>query len=298
MFPVADVGTANVDFLSERRRISENRQAVGLKSGISLGHFIGEACSRSSHGYTIPGHRRISGVFRQASEEAGVIKKGIMPKILLIGSSYHASVVLDAITVSGAYEIAGCLDDMQKRGTIRKGYAILGGIGDASRVVAEYGVDSMAIAVGDNWSRRKIFLTLMNHKLGVTFPVIRHPSAIVASDAEIGQGTAIFAGSHVGPGSRIGEFCIINTASSVDHDCVLRDFSSIAPGVSMGGLVKIGECSAVGVGANISDRISIGNHAVVGTGSAVVRDIPDLVVAYGNPARVKRSRREEEKHIE
>ena len=221
-----------------------------------------------------------------------------MPKILLIGSSYHASVVLDAIRASGAYEIAGCLDDTQTPGAIRKGYPILGGIGDAARVLAEDAVDGVAIAVGDNWSRRKIFLTLMNHKLNVNFPVVRHPSAIVASGAEIGQGTVIFAGSHVGPGSRIGEFCIINTASSVDHDCILSDFSSIAPGVSMGGLVKIGECSAVGVGASISDRISIGNHAVVGTGSAVVRDIPDLVVAYGNPARVKRSRREEEKHIE
>ncbi len=134
-----------------------------------------------------------------------------MPKILLIGSSYHASAaVLDAIRVSGTYEIAGCLDDTQTRGTIREGYPILGGIGDAARVIVESAVDSIAIAVGDNWSRRKIFLALMNHNLNVTFPVIRHPSAIVASGAEIGQGTVIFAGSHVGPGSQIGEFCIIN----------------------------------------------------------------------------------------
>ena len=70
MFAVADIGPANVDFFSECGRISENRQALGLRLGISLGHFIGEACSRSSHGYTIPGHRRISGVFRQASHDA------------------------------------------------------------------------------------------------------------------------------------------------------------------------------------------------------------------------------------
>ena len=44
-----------------------------------------------------------------------------MPNILLIGSSYHASVVLDAIKVSGAYEIAGALDDTQTRGTIPEG---------------------------------------------------------------------------------------------------------------------------------------------------------------------------------
>ena len=102
----------------------------------------------------------------------------------------------------------------------------------------------------------------------------------------------------MGPGSRVGEFCILNTGSSIDHDCILHDFSSIAPGVSTGGLVEIGECSAIGVGASISDRISIGRHAVVGTGAVVVRDIPDLVVAYGNPARVQRSRPEGEKYVE
>jgi acetyltransferase-like isoleucine patch superfamily enzyme len=77
----------------------------------------------------------------------------------------------------------------------------------------------------------------------------------------------------------------------------MHKFSSIAPGVSTGGLVEIGECSAIGVGASISDRISIGRHTVVGTGAVVVRDIPDLVVAYGNPARVQRSRAEGEKYV-
>jgi sugar O-acyltransferase (sialic acid O-acetyltransferase NeuD family) len=127
---------------------------------------------------------------------------------------------------------------------------------------------------------------------------VRHSSAIVARGAEIGQGSVIFASSHVGPNSRIGEFCIINTGGSLDHDCTMKSFASMAPGVVTGGLVKIGECSAIGVGASISDRISIGDHSVVGTGSTVVRDLPDLVVAYGNPAKPKRSRRREEKHIQ
>jgi acetyltransferase-like isoleucine patch superfamily enzyme len=77
----------------------------------------------------------------------------------------------------------------------------------------------------------------------------------------------------------------------------MHEFSSIAPGVSAGGLVQIGECSAVGVGASISDRISIGRHTVVGTGAVVVRDIPDFVVAYGNPARVQRPRGQGEAYV-
>jgi hypothetical protein len=101
----------------------------------------------------------------------------------------------------------------------------------------------------------------------------------------------------LGPGSRVGEFCTVNTGSSIDHDCIIHEFSCIAPGVSTGGLVQIGECPAIGVGASISDRISIGRHTVVGTGAVVVRDTPDLVVAYGDPARVQRSHCEGEAYV-
>jgi sugar O-acyltransferase (sialic acid O-acetyltransferase NeuD family) len=221
-----------------------------------------------------------------------------MPKVLLIGSSRHASVVVDAIELAGAYNIAGYLDDTQTRGSVRRGYPILGKIEDVAEILAEQLIRSVVMAIGDNWSRRKICLSLVARCPMLTFPVVKHPSAVVAATAEIGRGAVILAGSHVGPGSRIGEFCVVNTGSSVDHDCTMHNYSSIAPGVFMGGLVQIGECSTIGVGASISDRISIGNHVVIGTGSAVVRDVPDRVVAYGNPARAKRPRREEEKHIE
>jgi len=219
------------------------------------------------------------------------------PKLLVIGSSRHASVLVDAIELTGGYEIAGYMDDTLSAGTVRRGYPVLGGLKDAARICAEQIIKDLVAAIGDNWQRRKIYLELIEKCPNLRFPIIKHPSAIVASSAEIGNGAAILAGSHVGPGSRVGEFCILNTGSSIDHDCIMHNFSSIAPGVSTGGLVQIGECSAIGVGASISDRISIGRHTLVGTGAVVVRDVPDLVVAYGNPARVQRSRREGESYL-
>ena len=219
------------------------------------------------------------------------------PKLLLIGSSWHASVLLDAIKLAGLFDIAGYLDDTLPAGTSRNGYVVLGGLKDARRICSELAVSDAVMGIGDNWWRRKLYTDLIQICPNLRFPVVRHPSAIVAASARIGKGAAILAGSHVGPNSLVGEFCILNTSSSIDHDCTLADFSSIAPGVKTGGLVRIGECSAVGVGASISDRISIGRHSVVGTGAAVVRDIPDLVVAYGNPARVKRSRVEGESYV-
>jgi sugar O-acyltransferase (sialic acid O-acetyltransferase NeuD family) len=221
----------------------------------------------------------------------------IPPKLLVIGSSGHASVLVDAIELTGGYEIAGYLDDGLSTGTVRRGYPVLGGLKDSARVCAEQVISDVVVAVGDNWWRRKVYSDLIAKCPNLRFSIVKHQSAIVASSAKIGKGAVILAGSHVGPGSRVGEFCIVNTGSSIDHDCIMHDFSSIAPGVSTGGLIEIGECSAIGVGASISDRISIGRHTVVGTGAVVVRDIPDLVVAYGNPARVQRPRTEGEKYV-
>jgi sugar O-acyltransferase (sialic acid O-acetyltransferase NeuD family) len=215
----------------------------------------------------------------------------------VIGSSGHASVLIDAIELNGGYRVIGYLDDTVSVGTVRMGYSVLGGLKNAASVCAERMIDHVVVAIGDNWGRRKVYSDLLEWCPNLKFPIVRHPSAIVAASAAIGKGAAILAGSHVGPGSRIGEFCIINTGSSVDHDCAMDNFSSVAPGVFMGGLVQIGECSAIGVGASISDRISIGRHSVVGTGAVVVRDVPDLVVAYGNPARIQRPRIAGEKYV-
>lgn len=226
------------------------------------------------------------------------IEKNDPPKLLVIGSSGHASVLVDAIELIGAYKVAGYLDDTLARGTVRRRYLVLGGLDDAASVCAEQLLNHVVIAIGDNWWRRKIYSDLALKCPNLKFPIVKHPSAVIAASAEIGGGAVLLAHSHVGPGSRVGEFCIINTGSSLDHDCTMHDFASIAPGVLMGGLVQIGECSAIGVGASISDRISVGSHTVIGTGAVVVRDIPDLVIAYGNPARVQRSRREGEKYID
>ena len=218
-------------------------------------------------------------------------------KLLVIGSSGHASVIVDAIELAAQYEIVGYLDDTVERGAMRRGQPILGALVDVASICAKRLVEYVVIAIGDNWWRRKVYSDLIKTCPNLKFPPIKHPSALVSSSAQIAKGSVVLAGAHIGPNSRIGEFCILNTGSSVDHDCTLQNFASIAPGATTGGLVEIGECSAVGVGASISDRICIGRHTVVGTGAVVVRNIPDLVVAYGNPARAKRTRMEGEKYL-
>lgn len=49
---------------------------------------------------------------------------------------------------------------------------------------------------------------------------------------------------------------------------------------------KIGSNVFVGAGTVVLPGVTIGNNVVIGAGSVVVNDIPDDVVAVGNPARV------------
>ena len=86
----------------------------------------------------------------------------------------------------------------------------------------------------------------------------------------------------------VGRACIVDTAGSVDHESVLADRVHLGLGARLAGWVEVGEDAFVGAGAVVLPRVRIGRHTVVGAGSVVVRDLPNGMVAYGNPVRVRR----------
>ena len=42
--------------------------------------------------------------------------------------------------------------------------------------------------------------------------------------------------------------------------------------------------------ACVKEKTKVGSHSVVGIGSVVLRDIPENVIAWGNPAKVQKPR--------
>jgi len=69
---------------------------------------------------------------------------------------------------------------------------------------------------------------------------------------------------------------------------VVGDDSVISSMVNIGGKTVIGRSTYIGMGALIKDQVRIGEGVIVGMGSGVVNDLPDNVVALGNPARPMR----------
>ena len=85
--------------------------------------------------------------------------------------------------------------------------------------------------------------------------------------------------------SKIGENAIINTQSSVDHDCCIGAHTHLSPGVTLSGGVHIGACSHVGTGANVIQNVLIGRTCLVGAGSLVIHNVQDEQCVVGVPAK-------------
>ncbi len=157
--------------------------------------------------------------------------------------------------------------------------------------------DYFSIAIGDNFSREKVYRDFKaKHPKALGISLI-HPSSQVSKKLSLGECTVVMPLCVINSSSTIGKGVIINTSSVVEHECVLGDFASIATGVKLGGEVKIGVRSSIGIGSSIKHKVTIGNDVVVGGGSLVLKDIKDNYINYGVPSKSIRKRKIDEKYL-
>ncbi|MGY5580766.1 acetyltransferase [Vibrio cincinnatiensis] len=220
-----------------------------------------------------------------------------MKNIVVIGSSGHARVIVDLIRKINEYNIVGFIDDLREPGELTLGIPVIGSESDLPNLINQYDIKGCIVAVGDNYTRKKIVDEIKKIAPSLKFFTAIHPSAIISEYVNIGQGSVVMAGAVVNSSVTIGEFCIINTRASVDHDCILSDFVSLAPNVALGGFCTIGKLSAVGIGSNLVHNVEIGENCVIGAGALVLSNIEDNVVSYGVPAKKIKSRNLGEKYL-
>jgi len=213
------------------------------------------------------------------------------PALVMLGGARHATSVYN-VARSAGYEIAHIVDP-GKRGTRLYDVEILGAVEEIDTPERFH----FCIAVGDNQRREIIHEDLRRLIPTAIFPALVHASAVTSVGTSIGEGTIVMPAAVIGPSSIIGRFCILNTRCSIDHDGRMQDYSSLAPGVTVGGCVRIGARSAICIGATIKDGVQVGDDSVVGANSYLSRDLPDNKVAYGTPAKVVRSRARDEPYL-
>lgn len=136
--------------------------------------------------------------------------------------------------------------------------------------------------------------------------------------AEIGENCYIeppfhanFGGKHIHFGNNV--YANFNLTMVDDTHIYVGDYTMIGPNVTVAtaghpilpelrekayqynASVRIGRNCWIGAGAIILPGVSIGDNTVIGAGSVVTKDIPQNVVAVGNPCKVKREINERDK---
>jgi sugar O-acyltransferase (sialic acid O-acetyltransferase NeuD family) len=151
----------------------------------------------------------------------------------------------------------------------------------------------VTIAVGEPFDRARLMEKVAS--LGLQLATICSPDAFVSSHAEIGEGAIIAPHVSIQATACIGRNVAINTATIVGHDVVVEDNCVLSSMVNLGGGTHVETLGYIGMGALIKEKLRIGRASIIGMGSVVHSDVPEEVIALGNPARVVR--RNEDKKV-
>lgn len=142
---------------------------------------------------------------------------------------------------------------------------------------------AVSIAIADSHVRK----TLADQCAVASVPLIeaRAASVIQMDEVVIGDGACLSPFVTLTSNIHIGCCFHANLYSYVEHDCVIGDFVTFAPGAKVNGNVTIGDHAYIGSGAIIRQGLIIGAGAIVGMGAVVTRDVPPGVTVCGNPAK-------------
>ncbi len=190
--------------------------------------------------------------------------------------AYHAAQM-------GNHTVRGFLDDdISKHHQTCFGYPVLGNTD--MLLQAKEGFD-VIIAIASPMDKKKV-VTQLKRNPHIHFPSLIHPSAWLGGKVSLQEGCIIYPGVCINYETIIGSFVLINMNVAIGHNSTINDFATLSPGVNCGGFTIVEETAFIGIGATIKNNITIGKGSKIGAGSTVIQDIPPLVTAVGNPAKV------------
>lgn len=146
----------------------------------------------------------------------------------------------------------------------------------------------ICIAIANSKVREKLSQRCVQD--GVTFYEARGANVVQMDNVQIGNGAVLSPFVTLTSNISIGNHFHANLYSYVEHDCVIGDYVTFAPGVQCNGNVHIEDHAYIGAGATIKHGLPgaplvIGRGAVVGMGAVVTKSVPPGMTVAGNPAR-------------
>lgn len=145
------------------------------------------------------------------------------------------------------------------------------------------------LAIANSAVREKLALRCVQD--GVLPWAVSATNVVRMDQVELGEGAILSPFVTLTSNIRIGRHFHANLYSYVEHDCVVGDFVTFAPGVKCNGNIVVEDHAYIGTGAVIKQGqpgapLVVGRGAVVGMGAVVTKSVPPGVTVVGNPARV------------
>ena len=156
------------------------------------------------------------------------------------------------------------------------------------------------LIIGDNAIIRSHSVIYAGTKIGDSFQtghsVLIREGNIIGDNVSVGSHTVIERESQIGDDVRIHSNCFI------PEFVIIEDKAWIGPCVTILNVlhppcprfedcaksIHIKKNAKIGGNVTIGPRVTIGENSLIGMGSVVTEDIPDNIVAWGNPARVRK----------
>lgn len=178
------------------------------------------------------------------------------------------------------------VDDSQS-GTTVNGYQVMS---QAGFLLEPASSRFAAIAIANSRTRARLDEELKQHN--VQSWTVMADNAVVFDDVTIGEGALISPFVTFSSNIRIGRQFHANLYSYVEHDCVVGDFVTLAPGAKINGNIVLEDHVYVGSGAvirqgRLGSPVVIGKGAVIGMGAVVLGNVAPGVTVVGNPAKTR-----------
>jgi len=148
---------------------------------------------------------------------------------------------------------------------------------------------SVLIAIANSQVREKLANKLQQDQM--TLWSVQADNVVLMDEIEIASGAALSPFVTLTSNIKVGKCFHVNLYSYVEHDCIIGDYVTFAPGVKCNGNIHIEDHAYIGTGAVIKQGtpdkpLVIGKGAVVGMGAVVTKSVPAGVTVVGNPARI------------
>jgi sugar O-acyltransferase (sialic acid O-acetyltransferase NeuD family) len=137
-------------------------------------------------------------------------------------------------------------------------------------------------AVGSPKMKQRICDKLVSQ--GAVFVSILHPLAYVGPRVVLGRGCIVAPHAMLTCDIVLGDFVMLNCYSGCGHDVTIDSYSTLSAHCDVTGFCRLAKGVFMGSHATIMPEKNVGEFAVIGAGAVVVRNVPNGVTVYGNPA--------------